>query len=309
MKVKKNSNKISNDKYYTPKKLANYCWEVVDKVIGLKDIKYIIEPSVGNGAFCHYKRKPDVMIDIEPEIEGAIKENFIEWAKKQKYREKSMCISNVPFGERNHLAQMFVKYGLEICDYVAYILPINQLNNSYSFDRYGELIHSEELEETEYSGRKLKCCFNIYRKRTEKVNNKITSSDIKIIRHDWKGNVKSNDIKIQNCVAGGRHSKAYDEMEDYDIIFLYWGAGCINKTFAKGEKKDKVYAGEYKIKVDDRNKDKKEIIKFLRTYDWKGNCKSISMPRISKQDILNELNKRFNINQTRETTIFDYMKG
>ena len=96
-------------------------------------------------------------------------------------------------------------------------------------------------------------------------------------------------------------------MEDYDIIFLYWGAGCINKTFAKGEKKEKRYAGEYKIKVDDRNKDKKEIIKFLRTYDWKGNCKSISMPRISKQDILNELNKRFNINQTRERNIFDYI--
>ena len=31
------------------------------------------------------------------------------------------------------------------------------------------------------------------------------------------------------------------------------------------------------------------------------------MPRISKQDILNELNKRFDINQTRERNIFDYI--
>ena len=32
------------------------------------------------------------------------------------------------------------------------------------------------------------------------------------------------------------------------------------------------------------------------------------MKRISKQEILHELNKRFDINQTREMTIFDWLE-
>lgn len=311
------SNNIKNDKFYTPIKVANHCWDKVDEIIGLNNIDYIIEPSVGNGSFCQYeKRKPNLCIDIEPEIESTndykvIKEDFLKSIII--YKPNSLIIGNFPYGNRNYLAQQFFNKSIHIADYVACILPINQLNNSYSF-KGGTLLYSEDLGDKEYSGISLHCCFNIYESqlnhkskndKIEEENDKIESSDIKIIRHDE--NVKlylsSEDVLLVNSVAGGKHNLNYTMLQDYDLRFVYFGSGCCGKVFDKNEE-SKTYAGEYKIKIDDRNKDKQAIIDFIKSYDWNGNCKSISMKRISKQDILHELNKRFDINQTKNKTLF-----
>lgn len=56
------------DKYYTPVEQATRCFAKALEVIGSENINYIIEPSYGTGAFCHYDVKPDLRIDIEPEI-------------------------------------------------------------------------------------------------------------------------------------------------------------------------------------------------------------------------------------------------
>lgn len=63
--------KINLDKYYTPVKLANYCYDKVIELIGEENITEIVEPSVGDGSFFNHpitKRKPITGIDIEPEI-------------------------------------------------------------------------------------------------------------------------------------------------------------------------------------------------------------------------------------------------
>ena len=312
--------KLFLDKYFTPIELANYCWDLIDEVIGLKNIDIIIDSSVGGGAFCNYKkRKPDILVDIEPDKEEyngikVIKADFTKWVRESNvnWLKKNVLVGfNPPYGERNHLLQKFFKSCVGLAKWITYIMPINQLNNSYTFKDY-KLIKSVDLGINEYSGVKLHCCFNIYEKPSslyEKLDiTKIESSDIKIIRHDegLKKEVKSSDIGFTNTVAGGKHSKKYDELEDYDIRFVYFGSGCAGKIFDKGQE-SKTFAGEYKIKIDDGNKDKQKILDFIKTYDWNGNCKSISMKRISKQDILNELNKRFDINQTRERNIFDYI--
>ena len=309
---------IENDKFYTPIEIANHCWEVIDKVIGIENIDIVIDSSCGGGAFEHYeKRKVDYCIDIEPEIEdksqNVIKKDYFEWLKEFKWNlnDKVLVGFNPPFGLRNHLAQKFFKESIRRFKWVAFILPINQLNNSYTF-KEGKLLYSEELPEVEYSGVKLKCCFNIYEQKGRYENDDIAtvrSADIKIYRHDEnvKVELKSSDIKMTNTVAGGKHNPNYDLLEDYDVRFVYFGSGCAGKVFLKGEGK-KSYAGEYKIKIDEGNKDKQAIIDFIRTFDWNGNCKSISMKRISKQEILHELNKRFDINQTREMTIFDWLE-
>ena len=54
--------KIELDKYYTPIEVANHCWEIVEKYVEFSTIKRIIEPSVGSGAFCNWKIKPNLMI-------------------------------------------------------------------------------------------------------------------------------------------------------------------------------------------------------------------------------------------------------
>ena len=44
-------NKIELDKYYTPKSLAEYCYQKVIEIIGKENISDIIEPSAGQGVF------------------------------------------------------------------------------------------------------------------------------------------------------------------------------------------------------------------------------------------------------------------
>ena len=59
--------KINLDKYYTPVKLANYCYDKVIELIGEENIGDIVEPSVGNGSFFNHsitKMKLIVGIDI-----------------------------------------------------------------------------------------------------------------------------------------------------------------------------------------------------------------------------------------------------
>lgn len=43
--------KINLDKYYTPVKLANYCYDKVIELIGEENISDIVEPSVGKRFF------------------------------------------------------------------------------------------------------------------------------------------------------------------------------------------------------------------------------------------------------------------
>lgn len=262
--------KINNDKYYTPIETANHCWDVIDKKIGLNNISSIIEPSVGNGAFCNYKVKPDLCIDILPEIKGEniIQADFLEY--KLEYEKNRLIIGNPPFGDKLHLAVKFYNKAVEIADYIAFILPISQLNNHYSFYKF-DLIYSEDLGLLHYSDRELKCCFNIYKRPENGKLNKKTLNRIKgitIYREDCKG---------------------FKEITDYDIRMCYWGSGIVGKILSPT---DKDYAGEYKIKVDDSHPYKKEIINLIKTYDWKGYLSnSISMKSLMKYQLLEVIRK------------------
>ena len=52
-------------------------WQIIDEkktseIIGEENISEIIEPSVGDGAFLHYDKKPHFAYDILPECESDI---------------------------------------------------------------------------------------------------------------------------------------------------------------------------------------------------------------------------------------------
>ena len=258
--------KIELDKYYTPIDIANKCWSIVDDVIGLENISFVIEPSCGNGSFCHYERKPDMLIDLEPEMENAIKHDFLTY--KIPYRENCLVIGNPPFGERLKLARDFYNKACRIADYIAFILPITQLNNVTSFYKF-DLIYSEDLGEQIYSDRELHCCFNIYARPEEEIHGfeKQHFNGITFYRQDRKD---------------------YDEITDYDIRMCYFGSGSCGNILTGT---DKHYSGEYKIKIDDRHPQKEEIIKIINTTDWKIKTNGIAMKRLKQYMIFDELRK------------------
>lgn len=255
--------KIINDKYYTPIELANYCIDKCIEIIGLENIKDVIEPSCGNGSFFHHSVLiPSFGYDILPGMSGnnIIKCDFL--AHNIPYKEGRLIIGNPPYGERNDLSRKFMIKGSEIGDYVAFILPISQLDSPIN-NMYLELIYSEDLGKRAYSDRIIHCCFNIY-KRTDTIQKMISSiDDLTIIRED------------QN---------SYNEFE-FDIRMCRWGSGTVGKILID---ESEHYASEYKIKIHNKKLYDK-IYDVIVNTNWKEVAKSSAMGSLKKWQIIREL--------------------
>jgi hypothetical protein len=243
--------KIENDKYYTPQDLAKYCVEKTKEVIGEDNITEYIEPSAGSGVFLDYLDKPYLAYDIEPENDKVTRQDWL--SLELDYKQGRCIIGNPPFGSKNTLSVKFFKKAVNICDYIAFILPISQLNNNqqmYEFD----LIHSEDFGLRHYSDRDLHCCFNIYKRPKDGLN-------------------KKNDYKLKDVVIKeNRRTGQQIDSDDYDIGICSFGSGIIGRipTYV-GQ-----YAKEFYFKV---NNDvfREEIIKLIETTDWEHDvCNGIS---------------------------------
>lgn len=161
--------KIHNDKYYTPEAAVKKVIEVIERDV--RPIKYfsrIIEPSAGAGAFLNYLPEETLAFDIEPHDPRIKKADYL--IQNIPYMKKSLVIGNPPFGENGTLHTEFIKKSMEHSEYVAFVLP----GDMYKRDKFEdiELYKSYMLPELKYSGVKLKCCFNIYRKRKSKLQDK-----------------------------------------------------------------------------------------------------------------------------------------
>lgn len=268
-KVNKNCNKLDLDQYYTSYDDMEYCvnkaWDVI------KDLGYgvseFLEPSAGEGVFSNYLASSGldvIAIDIEPKGEDIIKADFLTYDLE--YKEGRFIIGNPPYGARLNLAQKFYKRAIELGDYIAFILPISQLNNTqflYEFD----LVHSEDLGKLVFSNKKkVHCCLNVYVRPKNGLNKKIPTKlkDITIIRQDKKG---------------------YEDIE-FDIRMCYWGDATAGKILKEGES----YSGEYKIII--HNKElKDDIINLLSTIKWENEIDSVAMRRIKQYHIIQVLKK------------------
>ena len=171
----KDSNKLNLDQYYTSEADMNYC---VNKTLDVLqengyEVSEFLEPSAGQGAFSDYlytSGKNVIALDIEPKAEGIIQADYLTY--KLEYKKGRLIIGNPPYGSRLNLAKKFYKKSIEVGDYISFILPISQLNNTefmYEFN----LLYSEDLGELTFSGnRKVKCCLNIYVRPEKGLNKK-----------------------------------------------------------------------------------------------------------------------------------------
>jgi len=249
--LNKNSNKLNLDQYYTSEETASYCLSVARKVLKNEKISEVIEPSAGNGVFSK-KIKNCIAYDIDPKDESILQQDFLQL--NMPYKTGRLFIGNPPFGTRNTLSVKFFKKCIQLGDYVAFILPISQLNNTqqmYEFD----LIHSEDLGDKFYTDRNLHCCFNIYKKPGNGNNQKK--------KYQFK------DFKVTEYRRGG----SYKKPENYDIGFCAWGH--------LGKKIDFVgqYAQElYVIVYNDKFKSK--ILELLTEENLKNIKSQISTPKL-----------------------------
>jgi hypothetical protein len=253
--------KILLDKYYTDLKTAKWCIDKTLEIIGKENISEIIEPSAGDGSFS--SQIDCIAYDIQPEAEGIIQGDYLEL--NIDYKQGRLFIGNPPFGSRMNLAQKFFKKSILLGDFIAFILPISQLNNSSTMFEF-DLIFSEDLGKINFSDRQLHCCFNIYKRPSKGLNQKKSDKleDIVIIRQDAK-----NYLNL-----------------DFDLRMCYWGNGSAGKILQESES----YSGEYKIQIKN-NELKDKIIQILSTVNWKEELNFIAMLRIKQYNIVEVLKK------------------
>ena len=163
--------KIENDKYYTSPELAQYCVDKAKEIIGEENIAEWLEPSGGNGVFLDYLPDGTYSCDIEPEDNRIIKQDYLELDTE--YKKDRCIIGNPPFGRSCNLAVQFYKMSIRLGDYIVFILPISQLNNTYKFYEF-DLLFSEDLGKMKYSDKTIHCCLNIFKRNPSgNLNKKI----------------------------------------------------------------------------------------------------------------------------------------
>lgn len=224
-----NSTKLHLDQYYTPTEVAVHCIETAYRVIGKENITSVLEPSAGTGSFSSLITDCEAY-DLEPKAAGVVQADFL--LLDIDYKKGRLVIGNPPFGSRGNLMQKFCKKSFAIADYVAFILPINQMNNVVSIYEF-DLIHSEDLGEKDYSGKKVHCCFNIYKRPANGLNS--------------KPNYKTEVIEVREVIKN-QNPKRNKELGDfqYDIAICAWGA-AIGKECSVGQ-----YAKTFYIKINDK---------------------------------------------------------
>ena len=254
--------KINLDKYYTSKELAKHCIDVVNG-LGL-NISETIEPSAGDGSFS--LQIPNcIAYDLEPEHESIIQQDFLKL--ELPYKKGRLFIGNPPFGTRNTLSVAFYKQATKMGDYIAFILPVSQYNNNqqmYEFD----LIHSEMLPITEYSGVKLQCCFNIYTRPKNGLNKAPIDYTLK-------------DVTVLEYRRGG----TYPKPKNYDFGMCAWG-NIGKETKYVGE-----YAQENYIVINNETY-REQVLELMKTTDWKNLYPCISSPKIQTWKIYKYLKEQ-----------------
>lgn len=253
------SKKLHLDKYYSPQPLADYCTQKAIEVIGIENITELVESSAGNGAFLNSFEKllpnvPYKAYDIEPEDDRIIKQDYLEL--EMEYKKGRCVIGNPPFG-KNTLILQFLSKDVNICDYIAYILPVSQFNNNYNFYKY-DLIHSEVLPDVEYSGKVVKCCFNIYKKPIKEKN---------------KPNYKLKDVELFEY----RRNERDVPNINYDYIIC-------RKLDSTGS-----YVKEICFKI---NNHKAKVLKVLKEANWKDIVPPTTTPSLPQWQVYKHLKEQ-----------------
>lgn len=251
--------KIELDKYYTDKELARYCTEKMVSFTGVDGVT-CIEPSAGNGSFIepiqdNYKNY--LFLDIAPEHELVKDQDYLKY--ECNVDGKVVVLGNPPFGRANSLIVKFFKRSAKFADYIGFILPISQLDNTkqlYEFD----LVYSEDLGVKEYSGVMLHCCFNIYKRPDSgKLNKKVK--------------IEVDGLEVIECRRDkeGKHLKKVKD--GYFLSICSWGNGSLGKT--------PEYIGQYAMELYFYSEDGtiKDIVSKI---DWWNEISCISAKKLPK---------------------------
>lgn len=233
------------DKFYTKEKVAEECVNWLSKYYDIKDILFI-EPSAGAGVFLKYLNQYEAY-DIKPENNNIVTLDFMTLLSTK----ADFAIGNPPFGKRSSLAIDFINHSAELCEAIAFILPVSfmkwgvqkQINNNLKLVDYFYLNpNSFTNNGKDFS---VRCVFQLWVKTNGKYDNNFLDKRLKKqppIKHSdfeiWQYNATAQsagtveeDWTIATYRQGYHDYNDFFTREDYDFIK--------NKMF--GEKKQQFF--------------------------------------------------------------------
>ena len=259
--------KIYNDKYYTPDNVVKKVIEVLEKdVMPISKFSRIIEPSAGAGAFLKRLPVDAIGYDIEPQADNIIKGDYL--IQNIDYKQNSLVIGNPPFGKSGDLHSKFIKKSIEHSNYIAFVLP----GDMYKKDKFTEveLYKSYMLPAVKYSGVKLRCCFNIYRKRKTALKEK-KIKNVEILTFSKDKNTTKKEMQTWAALK-----------TDYRLV-SFGGTRLLSNNNTK------VYCEEIRIILKEKVNLKPVLEKYFR--DKIKNAVSVS--NIGKQEIIDLIYDNF----------------
>lgn len=122
-----NVDKVKLDRFFTKPEIARRCYEDLLEHISSNgdniDDYVLVEPSAGNGAFADLLPANSIALDICPEKDSFLKQDYLTWTPDN--NKKYVVIGNPPFGYRAWLALQFMQHSASFADYIGFILPMS----------------------------------------------------------------------------------------------------------------------------------------------------------------------------------------
>jgi len=168
------------DKFYTHPDIAKRFVDIINTHFPLEKYDLVVEPSAGNGNILQYLPVGSIGLDIEPESENILKQDFFKYISPYDpifNNIRIACIGNPPFGSgyMNPLAKAFFNYAATFSELIAFIIPAKWQTSwkvQFQLDKSFGLYYSEFLPENSFllDGQpyNVPCCMQIWSKTKPK---------------------------------------------------------------------------------------------------------------------------------------------
>lgn len=230
------------DKFYTKPMIAKKCIEhVISQIIIDKEKDLIIEPSAGNGSFIPFIKnivKNFLFLDISPNSDEIIKQDFLSFILNEKKFNKIHIIGNPPFGRQSSMAFKFLKKAMEFADSVSFILPksFRKQSNQEKINLYFHLSfeidicdNSFLINNVEYN---VPCIFQIWiRKENPRIKlEKLQPTFFKFVKKNENPDISFRRVGIN---AGNISTNIIDKSEESHYFIKFINNDDLNTNLQK----------------------------------------------------------------------------
>lgn len=219
------------DKFYTHPNVAKRFVEVINNLFPLDEFDLVIEPSAGCGNILQYLPIGSVGLDLEPEAEHIVRQDFFDYQSPYDpifNNIRIACVGNPPFGSgyMNPLAKAFFNHAAEFSEVIAFIVPAKwhtswkvqfQLNKSFGL-YFSEILpkNSFLLDGKPYN---VPCCMQVWSKVKPKGKEDIRIKERPPTKHhDFEMFLTCDNVPKLPAVREQIKNQEY-----WEFALKYWG--------------------------------------------------------------------------------------